>query len=656
MPGMSSGVAPGSSIIVSAFQSALLRQALVVVVILVLLAIAWSVLRSVQFRNAVAMASAAGSTPGGTPGLPGVTAGTTGLALGAKLAFGQEAWAEPEPSGRRFLRIGFGLLWVFDGILQGQTSMPLGMTAKVIGPTAAASPTWAQHVVNFGATIWGDHPVVAGSATVWIQLGIGLWLLVAPRGRWSRAAGVASVAWGLIVWVFGEVFGGLFAPGVSWMFGSPGAVLFYCFAGILLVLDDRRWASGQIGRLVVRSMGVYFLVMAVLQAWPGRGFWQGRVGVQTHAGTLAAMVQTMAATPQPRYVSAWMSSFGGFAEAHGFAVNLFVVVMLAGVGLALLAKRTAVVGTAVVVSVVVCLADWVLVQDLGFFGGTGTDPNSMIPTLVVIVAGYLALTRRTVEAEVLSPELELPINLEPDLGWLSDPLPPEIQPTWRERVRARPVYSFRVLAAVGAVGVVLLGAAPMAAASLNRRADSIVYQAIDGVPSRVDVRAPPFVLRRQSGDFVSLASLRGRVVVLTFLDPLSTLAAPVIAQELSQASSLLGSESHQVEFVAIDTNPIYRSGAALLAFDRAEGLSDMGNWQYLTGSVRGLEAVWSAYGIEASTSAGSAAAPRYRVFVIDASGLERYQLDANPGPATQPLKASFAEVLASTVQHLLGSG
>ena len=155
MPGMSSGVAPGSSTIVSAFQSALLRQALVVVVILVLLAIAWSVLRSVQLRNAVAMASAAaGSTPGGIPGLPG-----------------------------------FGLLWVFDGILQGQTSMPLGMTAKVIGPTAAASPTWAQHVVNFGATIWGDHPVVAGSATVWIQLGIGLWLLVAPRGRWSRAAG-----------------------------------------------------------------------------------------------------------------------------------------------------------------------------------------------------------------------------------------------------------------------------------------------------------------------------------------------------------------------------------------------------------------------------------------------------------------------------------
>ena len=30
---------------------------------------------------------------------------------------------------------------------------------------------------------------------------------------WSRAAGLASVGWGLVVWVFGESFGGIFAPG-----------------------------------------------------------------------------------------------------------------------------------------------------------------------------------------------------------------------------------------------------------------------------------------------------------------------------------------------------------------------------------------------------------------------------------------------------------
>ena len=26
-----------------------------------------------------------------------------------------------------------------------------------------------------------------------------------------------------------------------------------------------------------------------------------------------------------------------------------------------------------------CLADWVLVEDLGFLGGVGTDPNTMVP-------------------------------------------------------------------------------------------------------------------------------------------------------------------------------------------------------------------------------------------------------------------------------------
>ena len=46
----------------------------------------------------------------------------------------------------------------------------------------------------------------------------------------------------------------------------------------------------------------------------------------------------------------------------------------------------------VIAMVVLCLADWVLVEDLGIFGGLGTDPNSMIPQILLGVAGYLALT------------------------------------------------------------------------------------------------------------------------------------------------------------------------------------------------------------------------------------------------------------------------
>ena len=42
---------------------------------------------------------------------------------------------------------------------------------------------------------------------------------------------------------------------------------------------------------------------------------------------------------------------------------------------------------------VLCAADWVLVQDLGVFGGLGTDPNSMIPFALVAMGGYLALAK-----------------------------------------------------------------------------------------------------------------------------------------------------------------------------------------------------------------------------------------------------------------------
>jgi hypothetical protein len=50
---------------------------------------------------------------------------------------------------------------------------------------------------------------------VWIQvgIGIGIWMLAAPRGALSRLAGLVSVGWGLVVCVLGESFGSIFAPG-----------------------------------------------------------------------------------------------------------------------------------------------------------------------------------------------------------------------------------------------------------------------------------------------------------------------------------------------------------------------------------------------------------------------------------------------------------
>ena len=561
---------------------------------------------------------------------------------------------QAEPAGRRLLRIGFGVLWILDGWLQAQPAMAVGLPSQVIAPTAAHSPAWVQHLVNWGGTTWSYHPVQAGAAAVWIQAGIGIWLLAAGGGASSRLAGLASAGWGLVVWVFGESFGGIFAPGLSWLFGAPGAALFYCAAGVLVALPLRYWCSARLGRVVLAAMGVFLIGMAVLQAWPGRGFWQGLshgqpatmpgmapATARVPLGTLAAMTASMAKTPQPGFLSAWIVAFTGFDEAHGFAVNLFVVTSLAVTGAGLLTGRPRVVRPVMVSLIVLCLADWVLIQDLGFLGGLGTDPNSMVPLLLVAAGGYLALVR--VPASVA----------QRDAG---------LAPDWRERLKpmalrgAVGAASGRTVLSVAALGVIILGAVPMAAAQASRTADPILAKAIAGSAAPLNYPAPAFNLTDQHGHPVSLASLRGKVVLLTFLDPVGTSGSPLIAEELRYADELLAAYEHQVELVAIVLSPTYHTVAVVDAFDRQERLNTVPNWLLLTGSVAQLRQVWRAYGVTAySRPAGAMTAHGNQAYVIGPAGHVRRELSTAPGPGTAPTKASFAALLAGAAQQALGS-
>jgi cytochrome oxidase Cu insertion factor (SCO1/SenC/PrrC family) len=610
MPGMNSGLNLSDPTVVAAFKAALVHQGLIALLIFALVGLAWITLR------AWLPASAAGA----------------GAAPEATAAVAEPAW-------RRLLRIGFGLIWVFDGILQAQPKMAVGLPSQVIEPTAAASPGWVQRLVNVGGTTWSYHPMQAGAAAVWIQVGIGIWLLVAARGPLSRLAGLASVGWSLVVWVFGEAFGGIFAPGLTWLFGAPGAVLIYAVAGALIALPERAWHTRRLGQLILAGTGAFLIGMAVLQAWPGRGFWQGISHGQP--GTLADMTSTMAQTPQPGFLSAWINAFTRFDEAHGFAVNLFVVVALAVTGAVFPSGRLRLIRPVLIGFTVLCLADWVLIEDLGFLGGLGTDPNSMIPMVLLAAAGYLALARAPVEAA------------EPADS-------PAAAASWRDRLRiaAAPhaVASAGIgsVAAVGAIGVIVLGAAPMAAAQASPLADTILAQAIDGSSTPLDSLAPPFSLTDQHGRDVTLASLRGKVVLLTFLDPVCTTDCPLEAQEFRQAGQLLGADDRRVELVAIVANPVDYQLGYTQAFDRQEGLDGVPNWLYLTGSPAQLAQVWRGYGIAAEIApAGSMIAHSENAYVIDQQGHLRQEMGFDPGPGTAATQSSFAAELTDAARQLL---
>jgi hypothetical protein len=127
------------------------------------------------------------------------------------------------------------------------------------------------------------------------------------------------------------------------------------------------------------------------------------------------------------------------------------------------------------------------------------------------------------------------------------------------------------------------------------------------------------------------------------------------AQEFREAGQLLGAASKHVELVAVVANPVDYQIGYTRAFDQQEGLADVPNWLYLTGSLAQLQAVWRKYGIAADIEpAGAMIGHSEIAFAIDRAGRLHTELDFDPGPGTAATKSSFAAELTDTARQLLG--
>ncbi len=106
-----------------------------------------------------------------------------------------------------------------------------------------------------------------------------------------------------------------------------------------------------------------------------------------------------------------------------------------------------------------------------------------------------------------------------------------------------------------------------------------------------------FNLTNENGQKMSLASFRGKSVVVQFMDPKCTDICPIVAKELVDADKQLGSAASNVAFVAVNVNQYHESTAELRKFSQSHGLSNLKNWYYFTGSTKQLKAVWKEFGI-----------------------------------------------------------
>jgi len=362
---MARGLRTGNPAVEAAFRSVLWHQALLVLLIGAALGLAYSVVRTVTLHRMAA--------PGRIDSPP--------VAMRQPPVAMRQPPARVEAPARRLVRSGFGALWILDGLLQTQASMPIGLPTQVIVPSETGQPHLVASLINWGAVVWQHHPLDAASAVVWLEIGLGAWLLMSSRGRLSRAAGAASAFWAVVVWAFGEGFGGLLTSSSSWLFGAPGAAVFYAVAGGLIAAPQSVWESPRAGRALLKVMGVVFVGCAVLQSIPGRGLWDG--------SAVSEMAHQMSALRQPGITRALVRHFGALSKREGGLLNGVVVASLALSGAGLASGRAPRASLALATSA--CLVSWVLVQDLGVFGGLGTDPNSGPPMILLLAVGYVAL-------------------------------------------------------------------------------------------------------------------------------------------------------------------------------------------------------------------------------------------------------------------------
>ena len=140
--------------------------------------------------------------------------------------------------------------------------------------------------------------------------------------------------------------------------------------------------------------------------------------------------------------------------------------------------------------------------------------------------------------------------------------------------------------------------------------------------------APGFTLTDQGGHLMSLAGLRGQVVVLDFMDPHCTDICPIVSREFLDAYRDLGATAPRVVFLAVNVNRYHLQVADVAAFSGEQQLTQIPAWHFLTGSYPSLRAVWQAYLIEVDAPGPDAdVVHSSQMYFIDRQGRERFLAD-----------------------------
>jgi protein SCO1 len=198
------------------------------------------------------------------------------------------------------------------------------------------------------------------------------------------------------------------------------------------------------------------------------------------------------------------------------------------------------------------------------------------------------------------------------------------------------------IAAAATVGIAI-GVAFHSRLSGSAAADAIAVPALHGQATwAAESRAAPrFALRDQRGRRVTLASLRGRSIALTFLDSLCKEACPIEGQMLASSIGQVGAAARP-QLVVVSVDPGGDTPQTVAHAMRKWRLPAGTIW--LLGTHAQLKRVWDAYQITVDPVSGDIVHST-AVYLLDKRGYERagFLMPFVPGLVADDLRLLAAE-------------
>ncbi len=189
------------------------------------------------------------------------------------------------------------------------------------------------------------------------------------------------------------------------------------------------------------------------------------------------------------------------------------------------------------------------------------------------------------------------------------PTPAEDAAPASDRDPGRPPGLLRIVLPLVVLVVIVGGVALVVAGGSTKQqlpagTSSAHVGSFDGALLQPTKAAPALsTLRNYQGTPIDLAGYRGKAVFVTFLYTHCPDVCPLIASQLHNALTRLGSRASHVQLIAVSVDPRGDKPPAVATFLREHELT--GQMQYLIGSGGELAPVWKAWGVGSQRDVGN---------------------------------------------------